>query len=142
MQPKSSDFVYKNRDCLTLVVRQPLMRWAIEVFFSDGKRILGLADCSARDFSALVSHVSLVLIRYNLLASMKRTLDYETIGGLFGDVYMGVHELTVVEKIWEIVVEVVAVVAELIEADSDEVIRQIIENDKRLAALRAYAKTA
>ena len=24
MQPKSSDFVYKNRDCLTLVVRQPL----------------------------------------------------------------------------------------------------------------------
>lgn len=55
---------------------------------------------------------------------------------------MGVHELTVVEKIWEIVVEVVAVVAELIEADSDEVIRQIIENNERLAALRAYAKTA
>ncbi|MDE6349002.1 MAG: hypothetical protein K2L60_10230, partial [Bacteroides sp.] len=23
LQPKSSDFVYKNRDCLTLVVRQP-----------------------------------------------------------------------------------------------------------------------
>ena len=44
---------------------------------------------------------------------MKRTLDYETIGGLLGDVYMGVHELTVVEKIWKIIVEVVAVVAEL-----------------------------
>ena len=50
--------------------------------------------------------------------------------------------LTVVEKIWEIVVEVVAVVAELIGADSDELTRQIIENDKKLAALRAYAKTA
>lgn len=25
MQPKSSDFVYKNRDCLTLIVRQPLV---------------------------------------------------------------------------------------------------------------------
>ena len=24
MQPESSDSVYKNRDCLTLVVRQPL----------------------------------------------------------------------------------------------------------------------
>lgn len=46
------------------------------------------------------------------------------------------------EKIWEIVVEVVAVVAELIGADSDELTRQIIENDKKLAALRAYAKTA
>lgn len=42
----------------------------------------------------------------------------------------------------EIVVEVVAVVAELIGADSDELTRQIIGNDKRLAALRTYAKTA
>lgn len=25
MQPKSSDFGYKNRDCLTLVVRQSLL---------------------------------------------------------------------------------------------------------------------
>ena len=29
----------------------------------------------------------------------KITLDYDTIGGLFGDMYLGVHELTVVEKI-------------------------------------------
>ena len=56
--------------------------------------------------------------------------------------YMGVHELTVVEKIWGIIVEVVVVVAELIGAGSDELTRQVIENDKRLAALRAYAQTA
>ena len=87
------------------------MRWSIEVFFSDSKRMLGLADCSSRDFSAHIAHVSLVMIRYNMLASIKRTLDYDTIGGLFGDMYMGVHELTVVEKIWGIIVEVVAVVA-------------------------------
>ena len=118
------------------------MRWAIEVFFSDSKRILGLAECSARDFSAQISHVSLVLIRYNLLASIKRAFDYETIGGLFKDTYMGVHELTVVEKIWSIILEVVAVVAEMIGADSDELTMQVIKCDKRLAALRAYAQTA
>lgn len=55
---------------------------------------------------------------------------------------MGVHELTVVEKIWAIILEVVAVVAEIIGADSEDLIMQIIENDKRLAALRAYAMTA
>ena len=118
------------------------MRWSIEVFFSDSKRLLGLANCSSRDFSAHIAHVSLVMIRYNMLASIKRTLDYETIGGLFGDMYLGVHELTVVEKIWAIIIEVVAVVAELTGADSDELTIQIIENDKRLAALRAYAQTA
>ena len=56
--------------------------------------------------------------------------------------YLGVHELTVVEKIWAIILEVVAVVAEIIGADSEDLIMQIIENDKRLAALRAYAMTA
>ena len=35
-----------------------------------------------------------------------------------------------------------AVVSELIDADSDELTIQIIENDKRLAALREYAQTA
>ena len=46
------------------------------------------------------------------------------------------------EKIWAIIIEVVAVVSELIGADSDELTIQIIENDKRLAALREYAQTA
>ena len=87
-----------------------------------------------------LAHVSLVIIRYNILASIKRTLDYDTIGGLFGDMYLGVHELTVVEKIWAIIIEVVAVVSELIGADSDELTIQIIENDKRLVALREYLK--
>ena len=118
------------------------MRWSIEVFFSDSKRLLGLADCSSCDFSAHIAHVSLVMIRYNMLASTKRALHYDTIGELFGDMYLGVHELTVVEKIWTIIIEVVAVVSELSGADSDELTIQIIENDKRLAALRDYAQTA
>lgn len=89
-----------------------------------------------------LSAVSLVMIRYNILALIKRTLDYNTIGGLFGDMYLGVHELTVVEKIWAIIIEVVAIVSELIDADSDELTIQIIENDKRLDARREYAQTA
>ena len=77
-----------------------------------------------------------------MLASIKRTLDYDTIGRLFRDVYLVVHELTVVEKIWKIVMEAAGVVAELTESNSDELTKQIIENDKRLAALRSYAKAA
>ena len=118
------------------------MRWSIEVFFSDAKRLLNMAGCSARDFSSQIAHVSLVIIRYNLLAVIKRSLDYETIGGLFKDIYEGVQELTVVEKIWGIILEVVAIVAELTGADDDEPIRQIIENSKKLQALQSYANAA
>lgn len=118
------------------------MRWSIEVFFADSKRVLGLSDCSARDFSSQIAHVSLTIIRYDLLAFIKRAHDYETIGGLFSDIYCGVQELTVVEKIWGIILEVIAVVAEATGADEDILILQIIENDKRFAALKAYAEAA
>lgn len=93
------------------------MRWIIEIFFADGKRLFGLADCSAQDFTFQLVHVSLVVMRYNLLASLKKSLDYETIGGLFKDVYSGVYKLTVVEKIWLIIVEAVGIVAELTGVD-------------------------
>ena len=114
----------------------------LQVFFADSKRLLGLADCSARDFTAQLAHVSLVMIRYNLLPLLKRSLDYETIGGLFKDVYTGAYKLTVVEKIWLIIVEVVGIVAGLTGADEDTLMRQLIENNKRLEALQAYAQTA
>ena len=94
------------------------------------------------DFSSQIAHVSLVMIRYNLLAMIKRSLDYETIGGLFRDVYAGVKEITVIEKIWNIILEVVAVIAEVLEADSEHILRQVLEKEERLVALRNYAKTA
>ena len=50
--------------------------------------------------------------------------------------YMGVHELTVVEKIWAVIIGVVMVVVEVTGAEFGDLIRQIIVNDKRLAALR------
>ena len=68
----------------------------------------------------------------NLLALLKICLDYETIGGLFKDVYTGVYEQTAVEKMWLIIVEVVGIVAELTGADEDTLKRQLIKNDKRL----------
>ena len=114
----------------------------VRSLFSGSKRLLNLAGCSARDFTSHIAHVSLVMIRYNLLASVKRRLDYEIIGGLFNEIYEGVHELTVVEKMWTIILEVIAVVAEMTGADEDDLTRQIIKNDKRLAALQAYALTA
>lgn len=118
------------------------MRWSIEVFFSDSKKLLGLADCSARDFSSHIAHVSMVIIRYNLMAMIKRQFDYETLGALFSEVYMGVHELTVIEKIWAIVTKVVVIVAELLEVEEETLMEQIISDNKKLAAIKAYADAA
>lgn len=118
------------------------MRWSVEVFFADAKRVLDLAGCSARDFSSQIAHVSMVVIRYDILASVKRSDDYETIGGLFADMYEGVHELTVVEKIWAIITEVIAVVAVMLTIDEDELTALIIQDNRRLKAMQLIAQTA
>ena len=118
------------------------MRWSIEVFFSDAKRLLDLAGCSARDFSSQIAHVSMVVIRYNILALIKRLDDYESIGGLFADIYEGVHELTVVEKIWSIIIDVIAIVAEIFTIDENELMEQIIRDNRRLKAMQLIAQTA
>ena len=55
------------------------------------------------------------MIRYNMLAFIKRILDYDIIGGLFGGMYMGVHELIVVGNIWAIILEVVAEITSVIQ---------------------------
>ena len=94
------------------------------IFSEDAKRLLDLAGCSARDFSSQIAHVSMVVIRYNILALIKRSDDYETIGGLFADIYEGVHELTVVEKIWSIIIDVIAIVAEIFTIDENELMEQ------------------
>ena len=72
---------------------------------------------------------------------IKRSLDYETIGDLFRDVYAGVKEIIVIEKIWNIILEVVVVIAEVLEADFEHILRQVFEKEERLVALRNYTKT-
>ncbi len=84
----------------------------------------------------------MVVIRHNILATVKRADDYETIGGLFADMYEGVHELTVVEKIWDIITEVISVVAEMLTLDEDELMTQIIQDSRRLKAMQLIAQTA
>ena len=112
------------------------------IFSEDAKRLLDLAGCSARDFSSQIAHVSMVVIRYNILALIKRSDDYETIGGLFADIYEGVHELTVVEKIWSIIIDVIAIVAEIFTIDENELMEQIIRDNRRFKAMQLIAQTA
>lgn len=52
------------------------------------------------------------------------------------------QELTVVEKIWGIILEFIAIVANLLDIDEETLMTQILEDDRRLELLRAYAQTA
>ena len=118
------------------------MRWGVEVFYGDTKRYLGIGDCSCRNFTSQVAHVTLVTIQYNLMAYIKRFHNYETIGGLFLDMYLGVKEITVIDYIWAAIIEVVRVMAEAYSFDEDEVMLKIIADSRKLALFSQLAEVA
>ena len=62
------------------------IRWAIEVAFSEAKRLLNLGKCQCRDFASQIASISLCMLQNNILGYVKRYESYEAIGGVFRDV--------------------------------------------------------
>lgn len=111
------------------------MRWAIEVSFEEMKDYLGLGKCQTHNFTAQIASVSQTMLQYNILFFMKRFDSYETIGGLFGEITIGTAELTIVDRVWLLIVEVVTEIAGLISADYNELIRDTIYGNSHLHAI-------
>lgn len=57
------------------------------------------------------------------------------------DMYSGEHEQTVIERIWDIILEVVAIVAKITDIDDEELLELAITNSDRLAAFKMLAKS-
>mgnify|MGYP001663694053 CR=1 FL=1 len=101
-----------------------------------------MSDCSCRNFTSQVAHVTLATIQYNIMSYIKRFHNYETIGGLFEDVYLGVKEITVIDCIWEAILEVVSIIAEAFSFDEEVVMHKIIADSRKLNLFSQLAKTA
>jgi len=125
------------------------MRWAIEVCFSDMKKLLSFGKNQCRDFSSLVGGVSISCIQYNIMSCVKRFESYETMGGLFGELYMSDHELSITERIWGLIEESLSVIASrfgcpmeslielVIDETDNEALHDFIESARRMALLSA-----
>lgn len=106
-------------------------RWVIEVSFHEMKSLLNLGKSQARDFSSQIASISLTMIQYNVLTLVKRFESYETIGGLFRDCTKESLELSVNDRIWEAIIEVVAELAELTSGDVNEIMMSITQKNER-----------
>ncbi len=112
------------------------MRWAIEVCFSEMKGLLRPGKCQCRNFSSQIASISLTLMQYNILFHIKRFEAYETIGGLFDRTVNGAMELSVTERIWELILQIVAVIADLFSADEEEIIRMIAHDNPKINIIK------
>ena len=103
------------------------VRWSIEVFFKDCKQNLGINNCQSTDLDAYFAHFTIVMMNYMVLSLRKRFEDYESLGELFRHTKELLLESTLVEKIWEIIVELYVKIFSELGVDLDFFIKKMIE---------------
>ena len=113
-------------------------RWTVEVYFKESKQYLGLGKCQSRDFDGQIAHTAICMLQYNLLSVVKRFEDYETIGELFRTAQADTLELTVKERIWQIIIEIMAELAELLEIDIEMLMEKLFAENEKFIKLLNY----
>jgi IS4 transposase len=104
------------------------IRWSIEVFFKESKQYFGLGKSQSQDFDGQIADVSIAMIEYNVFSLAKRFEAYETIGGIFEHSKDQALELTISLRIWGFILELLRIIAELIDGDFNELIVKIMKN--------------
>ncbi len=120
-------------------------RWTIEVYFKEAKQHLGLGKCESLDFDAQIAHTTLCMLQYNILTLAKRFQKYETWGDLFREATENTLEITISERIWLIISEIITKLTTLLDVEPELLMENIItenENVMNLINLKHYLKSA
>ena len=100
------------------------------------KCLLNLVKCQSIDFAGQIAGLSSCVIQYNILSYVKQFESYETIEGLFTELTGETVELTVVQRICGLIVEVINVIAEFVSCDPFELIQNVINNNNQIKAVK------
>jgi hypothetical protein len=82
------------------------------------------------------------MMQYNILCTVKRFESYETLGELFNETTGNTLELSVTDKIWELNLDGVLEVAEIVSADAGELLSALIEENPKFHKLLNIYKVA
>ncbi len=105
-------------------------RWSLEVVFKEAKGLLGLGKCQANNFASQIAATSLTALQYNILSLVKRFTAYETMGKLFETVSRDSLELSVTDRIWGALQEIVIAIAELFGLTDEDIYEAIINKSE------------
>ena len=102
-------------------------RWTTEVAYHDCKQLLDFGRCQSVHFSAQIASFTLTMMQYNILCTVKRFEAYETVGALFREATAGTLELSASDRIWELILDAILEIAEIISADASELLSAVID---------------
>lgn len=120
-------------------------RWTIEVFFKECKQYFNLGKSQSQDFDGQIADISISMLQYNTLSLAKRFTDYESLGELFRQTKAETLKITISEQIWQYLIEILTIIAELFDTDIDFILEKLIEENQailKLINLNPLKKTA
>ena len=94
---------------------------------------MNLGGCQSQAFNAQVAAATIVMLQYGILSVAKRFACYETLGALFRNTEADVLELTLNERLWVYICQVVSELAELFELDEEKVMSKLIAENQAFA---------
>ena len=107
-------------------------RWALEVVFKEAKGLLGLGKCQANNFASPIAATSLTALQYNILSIVKRFAAYETMGELFEKASKDSLELSIVERIWGALQELIIAIANLFGLTDEDIYDAMINRSDEM----------
>jgi len=111
------------------------IRWSVEVFYKESKGYLRLGKSQSQDFDAQIADTTICMTQYNILSLAKRLLAYESMGELFRQACAETLELTVVEKIWGYLQEILTLIADIFEIDIEEILNKIADDNQTITKI-------
>ncbi len=101
---------------------------SVKVFLKN--QLLSLGEFKLQDFDAQIASTTICMMQYGLLSVAKRFTDYEPLGEMFRNTKAEIIKLSLVESLWQLIVDVLADLAELIEIDTETLMKNLLSDNQ------------
>lgn len=107
------------------------IRWTIEVFFKESKQLLGLGTDQSNDFDSQIAATTITMLQYILVTTRFRFENYESKGALLKHAKTEVLQISLSERIWRLLLELLKLIIEIFDQIDEDVIIEKIFNDEK-----------
>lgn len=94
-----------------------------------------LGKSQSLDFDAQIADTTISMIQYNILSLAKRLLDYQSLGDLFKQAGVETLELSIVEKIWGYLLELLKLITDIFEIDMEQILDKIADDNQSITKI-------